>query len=127
MKAGAGMMFKGQENDVAKRRARGEEDRGVCTMAGLTALLRFEFAVVEGMAGDSRRYRALGSGSGVDIMLLSGTKSLAWIKEGTAVLAEVIAGVETVVIQDVGHELLCNAEMRGQPAKAVPLLRGYFI
>jgi pimeloyl-ACP methyl ester carboxylesterase len=131
MKALAKMMFRGQEGDVAKRKALGEEDRGVCTMAGLTPLLRYEFALVEGMVGEAERFSALRSieaegGSGVDIMFLSGGKSPAWIKEGTAVLVKAMAGVKTVVIEGVGHELTCNAEMRGQPAKAVPALREFF-
>ncbi len=126
MRALTGVMFRGQERDVARRRALpGAEDRGVCTMAGLAELLRYDFAVVEGMVGASERYGGLGSG-GVEIMLLSGGKSPAWIRQGTDTLAKAMAGVETVVVEDVGHELVCNAEMRGQPAKAVPALREFF-
>ncbi len=125
MKTLARMMFKGQESDVAKRRASGEEDRGVCTMSGLTPVLRYDFALVEGMIGESEQYRALSRG-GVEIMLLSGGKSPAWMQEGISVLASAIAGVRVVVIEGVGHELTCNAEMRGQPAKAVPALCEFF-
>ncbi len=126
MRGLTGVMFRGQERDVAKRRAMpGGEDRGVCTMAGLTDLLRYDFAVVEGMVGASERYGALGSG-GVEIMLLSGGKSPVWIKEGTKTLANAMPGVKSVVVEDVGHELVCNAEMRGQPSKAVPALREFF-
>jgi hypothetical protein len=59
-------------------------------------------------------------------MLLSGGKSPAWIRRGTDILAEAMPGLKSVVVEGVGHELLCNAEMRGQPAKAVPALREFF-
>lgn len=134
MRGLTGLMFRGQERDAARRKALpGAEDRGVCTMAGLTELLRYDFAVVEGMVGPAERYGALvggagedGEGGGVEIMLLSGEKSPAWIRQGTDALAKALPGVKTVVVEGVGHELLCNAEMRGQPAKAVPALREFF-
>ncbi|KAG7293509.1 hypothetical protein NEMBOFW57_003561 [Staphylotrichum longicolle] len=133
MRGLTGLMFRGQEREVAKHKALpGAEDRGVCTMAGLTDLLRYDFAVVEGMVGPAERYGVLG-GAGedgeegvVEIMLLSGEKSPAWIRQGTNVLSKTIAGVKTVVVEGVGHELLCNAEMRGLPAKAVPALCEFF-
>lgn len=134
MRGLTGLMFRGQEREVAKHKALpGAEDRGVCTMAGLTDLLRYDFAVVEGMVGPAERYGALVGGAGedgeegvVEIMLLSGEKSPAWIRQGTNVLAKTIAGVKTVVVEGIGHELLCNGEMRGQPAKAVPALCHFF-
>lgn len=38
-------------------------------------------------------------------------------------LGSVIRNIQSIVINGVGHELLCNAEMRGQHAKAVPTTR----
>ena len=128
MRALTGVVFRGQEREVVRRRALlpGGEDRGVCTMAGLTGLLRYDFAVVEGMVGASERYGALvGAEEDVEIMLLCGGKSPVWIREGMDTLGEVMEGVKTVVVEDVGHELVCNAEMRGQPSKAVPALREF--
>ena len=127
MSALSGLIFRSQDRAVAKRRARGEPDRGVSTMEGLVPLLRYDFAVVEAMAGPSSRLGPLtGEGSGVEILLLSGTNTPSFLKQGMAVLAEVLPGAKNVILAGVGHELLCNAEMRGQPAKAVPTFRDFF-
>ncbi|KAK1770119.1 Alpha/Beta hydrolase protein [Phialemonium atrogriseum] len=133
MKALAGMMFRGQDRDVQKKREKGEEDRGVCTMSGLAALLRYDFAVTEGMAGESGRYEALSQRGDetdeekVEILLLSGAKTPAFLAEGMNTLRETITGAKSIVVEGVGHELLCDGEMRGQPARAVPVIREFFL
>ncbi len=43
-----------------------------------------------------------------------------------AALGELIPGATTVTVEGVGHELLCGAEMRGQPSKAIPAIRNFF-
>jgi hypothetical protein len=36
-----------------------------------------------------------------------------YVKEGMAVLGSVIRNIQSIVNNGVGHELLCNAEMKG--------------
>jgi hypothetical protein len=136
MKFLSGMMFRAQDRDVEKKKAGGEEDRGICTMSGLTKLLRYEFAVVEGMVAESGRYEILsceendeGGDAGTErteLLLLSGERSPAFLLEGMAVLRETVRGAKSVTIDGVGHELLCNREMRGKPERAVPTIREFF-
>ncbi|RYO82923.1 hypothetical protein DL766_006998 [Monosporascus sp. MC13-8B] len=132
MKVLSSMMFHAQDRDVEKKKASGEEDRGVCTMSTLARLIRYDFAVAEGMVAETGRYEVLSwkeddtSRERVELLLLSGTKSPTFLMEGMSVLRETIRGAKSVVIDGVGHELLCNGEMRGQPARAVPTIREFF-
>jgi len=123
----SGFLFRSQDRAAAKRRAQGDPDRGVSTMGGLIPALRYDFAVTEAMVGLSSRYAPLArEGGAVDLLLLSGAKTPTFLREGMGVLEEVLPGAKSVVVDGVGHELPCNAEMRGQPAKAVPALRDFF-
>jgi pimeloyl-ACP methyl ester carboxylesterase len=122
----SGMMFRAQDKAEAQRAQRGDDSRGNCTMAGLIGLLRYDFAVAEGTVAPAARYAALDGGP-VGIMLLSGAKSPLFLKEGMAVLGSVLPSAAGVVIDGVGHELPCNAEMRGRPALAVESVRKFFV
>jgi pimeloyl-ACP methyl ester carboxylesterase len=122
----AGMMMRSQDKDIEKRRAAGEEDQGVATMRGLGDLIRYDFAVAEGMMGDSKAFAALGEGVGKRIVLLGGSRSPEYLKQATEILALAIPGAKRVVINGVGHEVLCGAEMRGRPENAVPAILDIF-
>ena len=125
------MMFRAQDKSAAKRLSRGEPDRGIHTMSKLIPMLRYDFAVVEGMIQPSLEYARLGQRDGgqrprAEFLLLSAARSPLFLLEGMKVLEEIIQGAKTVEIQGAGHELPCNTEMRGQPEKAVPVIRGFF-
>lgn len=132
MKALSGIMFRTQDKAVQRNKAKGGDDRGVCTMSGLTRLLRYDFSIVEGMAAESGRYKVLSwpgdaaSEQKVQILLLSGGQSPSFLTEGMNTLRDTNAGAKSVVVEGVGHELLCDREMRGQPARAVPTIREFF-
>ncbi|KAK3896874.1 Alpha/Beta hydrolase protein [Staphylotrichum tortipilum] len=91
---------------------------------GLVGVLRYDLAVVEGMVGEVERLRRL-KGGGVEVMGLGGGSSPAWMGEGMEALREV-GRVKVVVVEGVGHEAACNAEMRGRPEKVVPAIREFF-
>lgn len=120
----SGILFRFQDKDVEKRKAQGEEDHGVTTMRGLGTMLRYDFAVVEGMVADASRCEALGDLGG-RILLLSGSTSPPYLGQGISVLGEVIPGAKTVIIDGVGHEVLCGREMRGRPELAVSAIREF--
>jgi pimeloyl-ACP methyl ester carboxylesterase len=116
------MMMAAQEREAEKKKAAGE-DAGVCTMKGLAPLTRCDFAIVEAMVGDSKRLEALGRRA--ELLLLSGSRTPAYLAEAMRLLGERNPGATQVVIEGSGHELLCNKEMRGNPAKAVPAIKSF--
>jgi pimeloyl-ACP methyl ester carboxylesterase len=125
MKRLSTMMMNFQERGVKKRVAAGEEDQGACTMRELGQLLTYDFAVCEGMVIDSKKYSALAH-LGPRILLLTGGKSPKFLGQVIDILHASIPGTKKVIINGVGHEVLCGAEMRGQPKKAVPVIRDFF-
>lgn len=126
MKVMAPLMFNAQEKEVEKRRAAGEESRGICTMRGLGALIRYDFAVAEGMIGEAARFTSLAT-DGPEILLLSGSRTPEYLKQGISALKKAIPSAKSAVVDGSGHELLCNAEMRGNPRKALSLIREFFL
>ncbi len=132
MKWLSGMMMRGQEKSVEKEKQAGGEDRGKCTMRELGAALRYDFAVCSGVIGDSARFahagerREGGGGGRVEVLLLHGGRSPRYLQEAMGVLAGLLPGAKHVTIEGVGHEVLCGADMRGQPDKAVPAIRDFF-
>ncbi|KAF8856439.1 alpha/beta-hydrolase [Acephala macrosclerotiorum] len=103
--------FAAQEKAEKKRLAAGGEERGNCTFKGLGGMLRYDFAVVEGMIGGAERWRVLekkegNEGPSVDILLLSGTQSPGYLKQSMDFLVEEIRGAKRVVIDGVGHGAL---------------------
>lgn len=127
MKFLATFIVKAQEKEVEKRKKQGE-DWGACTMKDLASVARYDFAMVEGMVGESSKFGSIvvGEGSGIDVLLLTGQRSPSYLKEATHVLEQVIKGAKKIEVGDVGHELLVNKEMRGQPKKAVGTLAEFF-
>jgi hypothetical protein len=59
------------------------------------------------------------------VLLLSGHKSprYSWMVMGE--LRWTVQNAKNVELEGVGHEVLCNAEMRESPAKAVEVLKGF--
>ena len=105
------------------------QEEGNVGMKGLGALLRFDFAVAEGMAGCEDRFVQQEAGTGAvgewglsqRVMLLGGDTSPAYLKKGLDLLVKLL-GARKTVIGGVGHEVLCGPEMRGRPEKAVPAI-----
>jgi len=62
-----------------------------------------------------------------DILLLGGGKSPGYLKEALGHLREALPAAKTVVMDGVGHEVLCGKEMRGRPEVAVPAIREFFL
>jgi pimeloyl-ACP methyl ester carboxylesterase len=130
MKILSSLGFSAQEKAEQKRLAAGGEDRGNCTFKGLGGLLRYDFAIAEGMIGDAERWRSLGKKGGdndqsVDILLLSGGLSPPYLKQCMDLLGEEISGAKRVVIKGVGHGVLGNPHFSGEAPKAVPSLREF--
>lgn len=97
---------------------------GNTTMAELAPVLRYDFAIVEQMVGKSSRFGA--AGDKIEILLLDGSNSPAYGKIVSDNLEVAIRGAQRVTIQGVGHELLCNRDFRGKPAKAVETIKNFF-
>jgi hypothetical protein len=122
IKFASGIMFRHQDRDLEQQKAAGAEDHGVCTMRGLGGLIRYDFTVAEGMIMQAARYGDLESQFGERILLLTGSRSPEYLRQGMATLDATIPGARLVTIDGVGHEVLCGAEMRGNPAKAIPAI-----
>jgi hypothetical protein len=108
-----------------RRKASGGEDRGNCTLKDMARLIRYDFAVVEGMMSLSARFEAL-KDRGEDILILQGSKTSQYLAEATETLAKLISTAQHIKVEGVGHELLVNSDMRGQPASAVPYISTFF-
>jgi len=116
------MMMGYQGKQSEKKKAAGE-DEGACTMKALGPLTRYDFALVEAMVGDSRRLEGLSQRA--KLLLLSGSRTPAYLAGAMQILGEMNPEAKRVVVEGVGHELLCGKEMRGSPAKAVPALKSF--
>lgn len=102
------------------------EDKGKTTFADMAPLLRYDFALAEYMVGTARRFENVAGDGKRKVLLLSGDKSPGFNRVGMQELGKVVKGGRSVVLEGVGHEVLCNAEMRGNPAKAVGVLKEFF-
>ena len=96
---------------------------GVNNFLGLVQALRYDFCVGEGMVGDSGRFRAI---TGEGVLLMGGTESQGYLKEGMDVLGGLVEGSRKVVIQGVGHNALVQRERGGKPEAAVEAIREFF-
>ncbi|VUC29068.1 unnamed protein product [Clonostachys rosea] len=101
------------------------EDLGKCTLKDMAHIIRYDFAVVEGMIQDSKNFQTLNS-RGRDLMLLQGEKTIEYMKEAMSILRKSAPNTTHVNIPGVGHELLVNSDMRGQPEKSIPHIREFF-
>lgn len=103
-----------------------EEDKGKSTMGDMAPLLRYDFALAEHMVGSAKRFEDVAGDGERKVLLLSGDKSPGYVVEGMRELERVVKGAKRVVLEGVGHEVLCNSEMRGSPAMAVGALKEFF-
>ena len=102
---------------------KGEEDRGVVSMEQMAPLLRYDFALAEFMVGSAERFRIVKGER--KVLLLGGERSPRYVKAAMDELERVMEGegMERAVLSGVGHEVLCNKEMRGDPGKALGVLQ----
>ncbi|CAH0014472.1 unnamed protein product [Clonostachys rhizophaga] len=101
------------------------EDLGKCTLKDMAHIIRYDFAVVEGMIQDSKNFQALNS-PGQNLMLLQGEKTMEYMKEAMSILRNSAPDATHLDIPGVGHELLVNSDMRGRPERAVPFIKEFF-
>lgn len=99
--------------------------KGVSSMSALVPLIRYDFAVVENMIGDPTRFNESHK-AGVKVLCLRGSKSPSYLRDAIAKLATSISESRLVEIEGVGHEVMCGADMRGKPEKAVQAVRDFF-
>lgn len=100
-----------------------EEDRGKTGFGDFAPLLRYDFALAEYAVGAAERFEGVMAER--KVLLLSGEKSPSYIGIGMGKLQRVLEGTESIKLEGVGHEVLCNAKMRGSPAKAVGALKKF--
>ncbi|CAH0058356.1 unnamed protein product [Clonostachys solani] len=101
------------------------EDLGKCTLKDMAHIIRYDFAVVEGMIQDSKNFQALNS-RGQNLMLLQGENTIKYMKDAMSILRKSAPNTTHLDIPGVGHELLVNSDMRGQPVKSVPFIKEFF-
>ncbi|CAG9976102.1 unnamed protein product [Clonostachys byssicola] len=101
------------------------EDLGKCTLKDMAHIIRYDFAVVEGMIQDSKNFQALNS-RGEKIMLLQGEKTMEYMKEAMSILRKSAPNTTHLDIPGVGHELLVNSDMRGRPKRATTIIKEFF-
>ena len=92
-------------------------------MADMAPLLRYDFAIAEGMIGNSERFRGVSRER--KVLLLGGEASPAYLEAGLNELERVVESVERKVLKGVGHGVLCNRSFRGCPEKALESLREF--
>ncbi|CAI6029497.1 hypothetical protein V2G26_010297 [Clonostachys chloroleuca] len=101
------------------------KDLGKCTLKDMAHIIRYDFAVVEGMIQESKNFQALNS-HGQNLMLLQGEKTMEYMKEAMSILRKSAPNTTHLDIPGVGHELLVNSDMRGRPERAVPSIKEFF-
>lgn len=111
-----------QERQKAKEE-KGVEGKSTVSMASMAPILRYDFAVAEEMIGDLRRFE--GTGKTREILLLTGDKSPQYLKVVIDELEKVIEDAKRITIVGVGHEVLCNPDVRGNPAKAIGAVKEF--
>lgn len=99
------------------------EERGNITMVQLSQMLRYDFALVEHMVCSTSSFQNIAKTA--KILLIGGGKSPAYIKVGTDQLERLVEGAQRRVIQDAGHEVLCNKDFRGSPDKAIAIITSF--
>ena len=97
---------------------------GNTSVAELAPVLRYDFAIVEEVIGEPKRFE--GVGEGMEVLLLDGGNSPGFVRVVMGVLERVVMGARRVTIEGVGHEVLCNKDFRGRPEKAVSAIRDFF-
>jgi pimeloyl-ACP methyl ester carboxylesterase len=123
MKALTALMLWSQNRGKNKK---GEEDKGNCTMGDMAPLLRYDFALAELMVGPAKTFEGVAGDGERELLLLSGEKSPGYNRLAMRELEKVVKGARIVTLEGVGHEVLCNAEMRGNPVRAVGVLKEFF-
>lgn len=101
------------------------EGLGKCTLKDMAHIIRYDFAVVEGMIQDSKNFEVLNS-RGQNLMLLQGEKTMEYMKEAMSILRKSAPNTTHLDIPGVGHELLVNSDMRGRPERAITSIKEFF-
>lgn len=124
MKVLTNMMLRSQARKSKDEKLEPKEDRGKTGFGDFAPLLRYDFALVEHAVGPAQRFEGVARMK--EVLLLSGQKSPSYINVGMGELEKVMKRAESEKLEGVGHEVLCNAEMRGSPAKAIEVLKKFF-
>lgn len=98
-------------------------NRGGIRMAGMAPILQYDFAVAEQMVGKMNIFQGIATAR--KVLLLTGEKSLGYLKPVTDELEKTVNGADRVKIPGTGHEMLCNVDARGSPANIIRALRRF--
>jgi pimeloyl-ACP methyl ester carboxylesterase len=101
------------------------EDQGVTTMEGLAPLLRYDFAAIIATRGPLSKYSKANNGR--DILLLGGSESPKYLKQGLKSLNEIMEGAQMIEIEGVGHGVLASKMWGGDVERAVGKIRAFFV
>jgi pimeloyl-ACP methyl ester carboxylesterase len=93
------------------------------TMRMLAPTLHDDFQLVSEMDGRLESFRALG----IDVLLLGGSKSPAYLTRAVAALEKVLPHATRVQFPGLGHEASGNRDRRGQPERVAHELRRFFV
>ncbi|KAK0634107.1 Alpha/Beta hydrolase protein [Immersiella caudata] len=100
-----------------------EGDEGVTNPLKLAEALRYDFCVGEAMVGGSERFKEI---QGVEVLLMGGTESQGYLKEGMDALEGLIEGSKRVMIQGIAHDGLGQKERGGRPERAAGATQEFF-
>lgn len=101
-----------KENAGVKR---DNEEKGATTMADLAQSLRHNFAAIMAMKGPASKYAEAGLGR--KVLLLGGSESPAYLKEGAKALSVAMKGAKHIEISGVGHGVLATKMWGGKRKK----------
>jgi hypothetical protein len=111
------------ESKGGRRRIGRERERGSGRQRSLTAtLLRYDFALAENMVCAAQRLGNVAGDGERKALSFGGDKSQVQLG-GYATTWAGREGRKACGVRGMGHEVLCNAEMRSNPAKAVGILK----
>lgn len=97
-------------------------DAGYAKLRDLIPAMRFDFHVVAQMDGRMSTMAAVT----VPTLLLSGTRSPAYLQQAILSLAGVLQGAEHVTLAGLDHAGPWNRDLGGDPGKVAAALRGFF-
>ena len=110
---------------ILERMTRSMMDRPLAigrSMADLAPVPHDDFTIVAQASGDPQRY----AGIGADVLVLSGTKSPAYLRTASERLAHTIRGSRRAILEGLDHSAPLNGADRGHPEAVARELLPFF-